>query len=297
LHFRVTVSTTPGTYTDDAEGTATGFTVVGTGATAPVRVTPTTTSGPPDMHSVIQVEASPLYAGKTITISSSQLQAACASVSYETLQGGSVTDPTDSPNSISVVLDADGNATVVVNGTECVPGPDVVNATLSTSQWSINATTTLVVNPPQMTFPWQVAGYPNNEVETGNTLASGNSDLYAVFSLETSPGYAEKTATISSPQLEKRCGEGYRWESNAKTSPFVNSKTATAIVDDDGNATFVFKGASCAGGTSKVTVKVGKHTYTTEYSIDPPAVTYTGPLHKMFISASPNPVILTGDPS
>ncbi len=38
LHFGVTASTTPGTYTDDAEGTATGFTVVGTGAAAPVTV-------------------------------------------------------------------------------------------------------------------------------------------------------------------------------------------------------------------------------------------------------------------
>ena len=41
LHFGVTASTTPGTYTDDAEGTATGFTVVGTGPTAPVTVTST----------------------------------------------------------------------------------------------------------------------------------------------------------------------------------------------------------------------------------------------------------------
>jgi uncharacterized repeat protein (TIGR01451 family) len=44
LHFGVTVATAPGTYTDDAEGTATGFTVVGTGAAAPVTVGTTTTS-------------------------------------------------------------------------------------------------------------------------------------------------------------------------------------------------------------------------------------------------------------
>ncbi len=40
LHFGVTVSTVPGTYTDDAEGTAEGFTVAGTGPTAPVVVSP-----------------------------------------------------------------------------------------------------------------------------------------------------------------------------------------------------------------------------------------------------------------
>jgi hypothetical protein len=39
LHFAVKAPTTPGTYNDDAEGTATGFTVVGTGAAAPVTVT------------------------------------------------------------------------------------------------------------------------------------------------------------------------------------------------------------------------------------------------------------------
>ena len=45
LHFKVTVSTMSGTYTDDAEGTATGFTVVGTGAAAPVVVGSTTSCG------------------------------------------------------------------------------------------------------------------------------------------------------------------------------------------------------------------------------------------------------------
>ena len=39
LHFGVTVSSTPGTYDNAADGTATGYTVVGTGPTAPVTVT------------------------------------------------------------------------------------------------------------------------------------------------------------------------------------------------------------------------------------------------------------------
>jgi uncharacterized repeat protein (TIGR01451 family) len=41
VHFDVTAPSTPGTYYDDAEGTASGYTVVGTGATAPVTVTGT----------------------------------------------------------------------------------------------------------------------------------------------------------------------------------------------------------------------------------------------------------------
>ncbi len=47
IHFGVTVSQTPGTYTDDAEGTASGFTVVGTGSAAPVTVTPSQVNHPP----------------------------------------------------------------------------------------------------------------------------------------------------------------------------------------------------------------------------------------------------------
>jgi uncharacterized repeat protein (TIGR01451 family) len=40
VHFNVTAPTTPGTYQDEADGSASGFTVVGTGPTAPVTVTP-----------------------------------------------------------------------------------------------------------------------------------------------------------------------------------------------------------------------------------------------------------------
>jgi hypothetical protein len=250
--------------------------------------------GPPNVTDVIQVETSPLFDGKTVIISSPQLAAACAGLTFETLQGGSVSAPTVSPDLISVVLDADGNVTVVLDGYNCPPGKYTVVATMAGT--TIVARTTLIINPPQMTFPDQVVGYPANEVETGNTLASGNSDVYTVFSVETSPGYAERTARISSPELLKNCGEGSRWESNSHSSPFVNSQSATGIIDDDGNVDFVFKGASCAAGSWKVNVHVnGTGTsYTTWYSIDPPAVTYTGPKNHMFISASPNPVIAVG---
>ena len=47
LHFGVTVSSTPGTYDNAADGTATGYTVVGTGPTAPVTVTGASVNHPP----------------------------------------------------------------------------------------------------------------------------------------------------------------------------------------------------------------------------------------------------------
>jgi hypothetical protein len=51
---------------------------------------------------------------------------------------------------------------------------------------------------------------------------------------------------------------------------------ATTTLDDDGNATFIFKGASCAAGSSQVIADVlaGTHdTFTFDYTIDPPAPT------------------------
>ena len=52
--------------------------------------------------------------------------------------------------------------------------------------------------------------------------------------------------------------------------------TATATIDDDGNATFSFTGASCAAGPSAVIADVlaGSHpTYTSTYTILPPQPT------------------------
>jgi uncharacterized repeat protein (TIGR01451 family) len=46
LHFNVTVATAPGTYTNDAGGTATGTAVTSSGATAPITVTGTATTAP-----------------------------------------------------------------------------------------------------------------------------------------------------------------------------------------------------------------------------------------------------------
>ncbi len=253
------------------------------------------TSSPtaPDVNDVIQIETSPQYDGKSVTVSSPQLQASCASLSFETLQRGSPTKPRVSANTISVILDADGNVTLVVNGVDCVPGRYQIDATLGST--SVKGFTILVINPPQITYPDGVSGYPANEVETGTTPASGNSDVYTVFNVETSPRFAEKTIEITSPQLEDRCGQGSRWESNAPESPFIGKNTALAIVDNDGNAVIVFKGASCFAGASTVHVRTPNgQAYTTSYVIEPPAVTYTGNQKQLLVTASPDPLILVG---
>jgi len=271
-----------------------------------------------DVSAVVQISTSPSYAGDPVNISSSQLQASCEVVTYETLQKGSPSAPTLSDNSIPVVFDGDGNVTVVVNGGDCAPGDDLIEADLTVAPY-ITATTTLVVAPPQVTAAG-VTGFPADEVETGNTPASGNSDVYTVFEVETDPVYAEQTVEISSPELLDRCGQGSRWESNAAAAPFLNSATATATLDDDGNAVFVFKGASCAAGPSTVIADVlaGTHpTYITTYTIAAPVATLVSAMvaaakkhrHRhpgsgattppdppaMTVTASPDPIIEAGE--
>ncbi|MEN3358799.1 MAG: hypothetical protein V7637_2781, partial [Mycobacteriales bacterium] len=56
VHFGVTVSSTPGTYTDEAGGSADGYTVVGTGPVAPVTVT-----------AVVPVNHAPAAAAQSVT--------------------------------------------------------------------------------------------------------------------------------------------------------------------------------------------------------------------------------------
>jgi uncharacterized repeat protein (TIGR01451 family) len=237
------------------------------GISVSISPNPVVETGDSDVRAIVQVEACASYAGDLVNIDSQQLTNSCTSVAFGTLQPG--VHPL--ANSIQVVLDDDGNATVTLTGTDCTPGPSLVEADLVSAPY-LTATTTLSVLPPNVT-PSGVVGYPANEVETGDTTASGFSDVYAVFYVETDPVYAETTAEISSAQLASRCLGGVTWTSNQGTS---TGSTATATIDNDGNAVFTFTGASCAPGTSTVIADIlaGAHTtYSSNYTVDPPTVT------------------------
>jgi len=276
----------------------------GTGG-PPVQITvtvspnPLVETGQSEVHAVIQVETLPAFSGDAVNIDSSQLSASCAKgVEFENLQGEEVVyknglNPHRSRNSISAVLDNDGNATVVVDGFDCAPGTSVVEADLEVAPF-LTALTTMVVNPPAVT-PVGLTGYPmisgvSQEVETGDTTASGDSNIYAVFYVEENPVYAEQTVEIDSAQLEGRCIRGWIWEpgnpdgvgvgpgySGDVTGVGVNTGTRpSTILDDDGNAVFVFKGVSCASGPSQVIADVlagTGDTFVTTFTVDPPAPT------------------------
>jgi hypothetical protein len=192
----------------------------------------------------------------------------------------------------NVTLDNEGNATVIVVGTDCAPGSDLVEADLAVAPF-YTATTWVTVNPPTVTPPG-VYGQPQTngaaeEVETGDTQASGDSDVYAVFFVEENPVYAEQTVEIGSTQLQDRCQTGWEWfPSNANvpkapgtigySGPVTNTstKTPSTVLDDDGNAAFVFKGSSCAAGPSVVVADILAgvlDTYTTTFTVEPPAPT------------------------
>ncbi len=254
----------------------------GTGGASPAPITvqvdpnPLVETGQSYVAATIQVETSPSFAGDAVNIDSSQLEAACADVYYRTLQG-----PVGGEDDIQVILDDDGNVTVLVVGYDCAPGTSVVEADLMVAPF-YTALTTLHAEPPVVT-PTGLTGYPTTsgtvttgEVETGDTNASGDSDVYAVFYVETNPVYAEQDAEISSAQLEDRCITGSQWYAITPTGVHDASAGAISQIDDDGNVVFLFVGSSCAAGSSQVIADVlaGTHpTYTTTFNINPPQPT------------------------
>ncbi len=251
-----------------------------TGGPPPVMVVsaspnPLVETGPSLIMTVIQVATSPSFAGDQLNVSSSQLSASCGTVFFVAFRG-------NFEENVILTLDNEGNATVEVVGEDCAPGTDVIAADLMVAPY-YTALTTLQALPPVVT-PEGLTGYPNPEVETGDSNGVGandigNSIIFAVFYVETNPVYAEQTAEIGSAQLEASCAEGWVWISPnpgglSESGTGVNTGLhAQAILDDDGNAVFGFFGRGCAAGTAQVIadVEAGTHpTYVTPYTVNPP---------------------------
>ncbi|MGH9016620.1 MAG: hypothetical protein ACRDY1_02620 [Acidimicrobiales bacterium] len=253
---------------------------------------PVVETGQSEVHAVLQVESLPSFAGDVVDVSSSQLSASCANIDFQTLQdpAGIVSPPplTVGTPFIGIVLDDDGNATVIVDGFDCAPGTSVIAADMEQAPY-LTALSTLTALPPVVT-PEGVGVYPrfgglNQELETGDTATSGESDIYAVFYVETNAVYAEQPVEIGSSQLEARCGQGWVWEAGNITNVAAPNRFETGVgantgpevqttLDDDGNAVFLFLGGSCAAGPSQVIadVEAGTHpTYVLSFTVLPPA--------------------------
>jgi hypothetical protein len=225
-------------------------------------------TGESEIHAVVEVETSPAFLNDVVDINSQQLANVCGgAILFGSLQPAA----SYTADSVEVFLDSDGNATVDLYGIDCAPGSDLIEADLVAAPY-YTAIGTATVGPPNVTAPG-ITGFPADEVETGNTVPSGTSDVYAVFYVETDPVYAGQPVTIDSPQLFDRCVGGITWISGPGSSATFSD---TGTLDNDGNAVFVFTGAKCAPGTSTVIgdIDAGIHSsYPTTYTIDAPTPT------------------------
>ena len=179
-----------------------------------------------------------------------------------------------------VPLDNDGNATVEVQGEDCAPGPNLVEADLAKAPYTTAMATLTALPPASTTFP-TITAAPNPEVETGdNGPGNAESQVYVNFLIEENPVYAEQLVDVTSAQLTDRCESGSTlWSSTPGLGGggvTLGSTGVSAVLDNDGNADVTFEGISCASGPSLVDAELvgGTHdTFYTTFTISPPGLT------------------------
>jgi hypothetical protein len=152
-------------------GTAHGDPAAGTRSAPPTGVFAVTVTANPleeiqtaNVRAVIQVTS----ADSHVTISSPQLQSSCGgTIAFENLQGGSTASPHMTTNTIDVVVDHYGNATVLVSGSGCQPGFSVIDAAESRAPHDVVQTTLTVMPPSGVNTPGTTA-FPGSETASGS---------------------------------------------------------------------------------------------------------------------------------
>ena len=261
----------------------------GTGGTPPniivsVSPNPVQEVGASEINVVVQVEALAIFANQKVDISSQQLSLDCLTLVWKSSADNTPSDQisigTNAAGVTGVLLDNDGNATVELQGEDCAPGANLVEADLEGAPYT-TATATLTASPPGVTKYPTITGAPNPEVETGDGApANAESQVYANFLIEENPVYAEQIVEVTSAQLTNRCEPGKTlWSSTPGVGgggTLIGTTGVTAVLDNDGNADVTFEGISCAAGDSLVDAELvgGTHdTFTNDFVISPPAVT------------------------
>ena len=274
--------------------------------TVEVDPNPLVETGQSEIHAVIQVETLPSCAGDTVNIDSSQLAASCF--------GGDLRDPAERrwghhgpagagrhhqpPHRYRPRRRRQRHGD---RGRHRLRPGDVRCRGRPRGRPLPHRPTTLVARPPVVT-PEGVTGYPQTagvaqEVETGDTSTSGDSDIYAVFYVETNPVYAEQTVELDSTQLETRCIGGWSWDrGNAGAHEAArrrgNHRARQHCHRRRRQRHLHLRGRSCAAGPSQVIADVmaGTHpTYVTEFTVDPPAPTHRTPTRRGPPRSRPRP--------
>jgi hypothetical protein len=237
--------------------------------------------GASEVDFVVQVETLPIFANQTVDLSSQQLFLDCLSLTWRSSALNTPSQIISTTAGVNgVILDNDGNATVEVQGEDCAPGQDLVEADLALAPYT-TATAELTATPPGVTSYPSITGAPNPEVETGDGAPNNSeSQVYANFLIEENPVYAEQIVDVTSEQLTARCEPGKTlWASTAGVgggdTP-IGTIGVTAVLDNDGNADVTFEGISCAAGESLVDAELigGTHdSFSTTYTITAPKVT------------------------
>jgi hypothetical protein len=248
--------------------------------------------GTSEIDVIIQVSAQAIFANQTVSISSQQLFLDCLSLTWRSSADGTPSDNLHKTKTLvipappvasfagvtGVILDNDGNATVELQGEDCAPGQNLIEADLEASPYT-TATATLTALPPQVTKSPTITASPNPEVETGDGAPNNaESQVYVNFLIEEAPVYAEQIVDVTSTQLTDRCEPGETlWSSTPGLggggTPIGNTGV-TAVLDNDGNAVVTFEGISCAAGDSLVDAELVGGTgdsFTTDFVINPPA--------------------------
>jgi hypothetical protein len=254
----------------------------GTGGATPPNIIVTVAPDPvqevgtSEIDAVVQVEALDVFANQTVDISSQQLFLDCLSLTWRSSASGTTSAIIGTGAGVTgVLLDNDGNATVELQGEDCAPGPNLIEADLGKAPYTTAQATLTALPPEQTTFP-TITAAPNPEVETGdNAPGNAESQVYVNFLIEENPVYAEQTVDVTSAQLTNRCELGTTlWSSTGGTT--IGTTGVSAILDNDGNADVTFEGISCASGPSLVDAELvgGTHdTFTTTFTISPPGLT------------------------
>jgi hypothetical protein len=254
----------------------------GTGGATPPNIIVTVAPDPvqevgtSEIDAIIQVEALPIFANQTVDISSQQLFLDCLSLTWRSSAAGTTSAVIGTGAEVDgVLLDNDGNATVEIQGEDCAPGPNLIEADLGKAPYTTAQATLTALPPAQTTFP-TITAAPNPEVETGdNAPGNAESQVYVNFLIEENPVYAEQTVDVTSGQLTDRCELGTTlWSSTGGAA--IGTTGVSAILDNDGNADVTFEGISCASGPSLVDAELvgGTHdTFITTFTVKPPAVT------------------------
>jgi hypothetical protein len=228
---------------------------------------------------IIEVECNPaIYGtGSPIRITANQLFSRCnedltwiVPNPFKRIDGRSVT----------VRLDADGNATVaVIAGPQCQVGESLVSAHMEDEPFE-TFTTSFTVLPPVPTKPGLYVT-PSSQVEDANS-----SGVATIIQAEFAQG-SEKEVHIASEEMFNRCRQfpHLHWFTEVSTGPTTSelreendrSEVTEVRLDNDGNAFVVLIGdSSCAEGVSLIEGDLESKpftTFTAPFTIEAPRPT------------------------